>query len=242
MDAVNLTIYVINKGIPAVTTLLAAFFGAWFAYRLQDKAKVREEQASNISAANWALFTVFQQVNSLKVFQVDMIDPVRNHPGKFIAMQPVLPEQHENLQFDFSSLGFLLNTKHKQIVLDLFIEQQRFSEAIKVINYRSVLHIQQVQPILERAGIQEGVDYTTEELAKVVGPRLYKTLERSTDQVVYNVDRTIGSLDEVKGKMIKAFKQLYPDGSFLNFEPLEGPSNKDLKGDGIQTPPASGHP
>jgi hypothetical protein len=201
---------------------------------------VRKELTSNISAANKALFTVFQQVNTLKVIQYDMIDPVRNHPGKFIAMQPVLHEKHEDIHFDFHNLGFLLNTKHKQIVLDLFIEQQRFREAIKAVNYRSALHIQQVQPTLERAGIQEGVDYTTEELAKVLGLRLFKLLQRATDQVVYHVDRTVCSLDKVKGKMIKAFKELYPEGDFLHFELLGGPPNKDLQGDGFQTP-ASGH-
>jgi len=238
----EIILQVLRVAVPAVATLLAAFFGAWFAYRLQDKAKVREERASNVSAANRALFTVFQHVNSLKVFQYDMIDPVRNHPMKFIAMQPVLHEQHEDIQFDFSMLIFLLNTKHKQIVLDLFIEQQRFREAIKAINYRSALHIQQLQPALERAGIQEGVDYPVEGaeafFTKALGPRLYKSLQRATDQVIYHVDRTVGSLDKAKGKMIKAFKELYPEGDFLNFELLEGPPNKDLRGDGLQLPGA----
>ncbi len=209
-----------------ITTLLATFFGAWFAYKLRDNAKTRDERKSNIGAANRALFTVFQQINSLKIRQIDMIDPVRNHPGRFIAMQPVLREEHDNLRFDFSSLGFLLETQYKQIVLDLFIEEQRFHEAVKTINYRSALHMQQVQPILEHAGIQEGVDCTKEELAIVLGPRLYTTLQRATDQVVFHVDRTIATLSEVKGKMIKAFKELYPEGDFLNFELLEDPHNK----------------
>jgi hypothetical protein len=236
MSTMKITLQVLHEAVPAVATLLAAFFGAWFAYRLQDKAKVRKERETNISAANRALFTVFQQVNSLKMLQRDMIDPVRNHPGKFIAMQPVLYEQHEELQFDFSSLGFLLNTKHKQIVLDLFIEQQRFRAAIKAINYRSALHTHQIQPALELARIQEGVDYQAEEFAQALGPRLYKTLQRATDQIVYHVDRTVGSLDEVKGNMIKAFKELYPEVEFLNFELLEGPANERLQGDGLQPP------
>jgi hypothetical protein len=228
-SSMKISLQVLHEAVPMIATLLAAFFGAWFAYRLQDKAKVRKERTSNITAANLALFTVFQQINTLKVYQMDVIDPVRKHPKIFIAMQPILNEQLENLQFDFSSIGFLLSTKHKQIALDLFIEQQRFREAIKAINFRSTLHIQQVQPTLERAGIQEGADYNTEELAKVLGPRLYKTLQGVTDQVVYHVDRTIDSLDNVKAKMIQAFKELYPEGNLLNFELLVGPPNKDLQ-------------
>jgi len=111
-------------------------------------------------------------------------------------------------------------------------------EAIKSINYRSALHIQQVQPALESAGIQGGVEYATKELAKVLGQRLYKTLQRATDQVVYYVDRTIRSLDEVKGKMIKAFKELYPEGYFLNFELPEGSPKRQLQGNGLNHQPS----
>jgi hypothetical protein len=218
---------------PAIATLLAAFFGAWFAYRLQDKVKVRDERAYNISVANRALFTLFQQINILEPIQWQVIDPVRNHPMKFIAMQPVLPLQHEDFQFDFASLGFLLNSSHKQIMLDLFIEQRRFFEAIKAINYRSELHHDQVQPKMERAEIQEGVDYPAEALAakltEALGPRLIKSLQRATDEVIYNVDRTVDSLDEIKGKMIMTFKELYPEGDFLNYEVLEDPPNIDLQ-------------
>jgi hypothetical protein len=224
-----------------IAILLAAFFGAWFAFRLQDKAKVREERVSNINAANRALFTVFQQINSLRVFQFDIIDPVRNHPIKFIAMRPVLKEQYEYSQFDFPTLGFLLNSKQRQIVLDLFVEQQRFRSAIKVINYRSALYINEVEPALKHAGIREEYDYTKDELVEALGHPLNKSLQRATDQVIYTVDRTVNSLDEIKGKMIKAFKDLFPDGDFLNFELIEGPANKSLQGDGIK-PPVSAQP
>ncbi len=214
-----------------IATLLAAFSGTWFAYRLQDRAKAREEKASNISAANRALFTIFQQINSLKVFQLDIIDPVRKHPLKFIAMRPVLNEKYEDIQFDFHSLEFLLNTKHKQILLDLFVEQQRFHGAINAINYRSELHFE-AQPAFERIGIKEDVDYPPETLIKALkealGPRLYKSLQSVTDQVVYQVDPTVGSLEEIKEKMIKAVKELYPEGDFLNFKPLDKPATNHL--------------
>jgi len=175
------------------------------------------------------LFTIFQQLNTLMLLQRDMIDPVRSDPFKFIAMEPVLTEQYNDLQFDFPSLSFILSTKHKQILLDLFIEQQRFRETIKVINYRSALH-EQVQPIIERTGIEEGVDYPKEALsitlAKALGPRLHKSIESATDQIIFHVDRTIVSIGEIKEKLVKTFKELYPEGDFLNFEMKEVPANK----------------
>jgi hypothetical protein len=227
-----------------IATLLAAFFGAWFAYRLQDRAKVRQEKSSNIIVANRALFTIFQQINTLQVFKMDIIDPVRNHPLIFIAMRPVLNEEYENIKLDFQSLIFLLNTKQKQVLLDLFVEQQRFNGAINCIKYRSKLHLE-AQPALESAGINESVDYRpetlTKALEKALGPRLYKSLQSATDQVIYQVDRTVGSLEEIKEKIIEVVKELYPEGNFLNFKPLEGPANKRLQDESFQSQ-SSGYP
>ena len=190
------------------------------------RQKYREERASNINAANRTLFTIFQQLNFLKLFQRDFIDPIRNHPIIFLRMQPSLQWQLEDIQFDFANLGFLLNTKYKQIVLELFIEQQRFHEAIKVINYRSELHIKEAQPALILAGIKEAVDYPAAEITQALNPLLRMSLQRATDQVIYHVDRTVGSLYEIKEKLIKIIKELYPEGNFLNFELLEQPEKK----------------
>ncbi|MFZ2089248.1 MAG: hypothetical protein WAU47_11775, partial [Desulfobaccales bacterium] len=90
-----------------------------------------------------------------------------------------------------------------------------------------------------------GVDYPaetiTKALAEALGPRLYRSLQNATDKVVYLVDSTIGSLDEVKNKMIKAFKEVYPEEVFLDFKPLDETDNKHLQDDGLQ-PLASDYP
>lgn len=216
----------VSDAITAASTLLAAFLGAWLAYRLQDNSRQRDEANTKISAANKAIFIVFQQVNSLRLFQMDFIDPHRRDPGIFISMSPIMQEDHKSIRYDFDGLNFLLGTKHKQLLLDLFIEQQRFEAAIQAINYRSELHIQQVQPSLALAGIKEGVDYPGEAFASALGPLLFKTMQRQTEQVIYHVDRTVRSLQEIKTKMQVVFRDLFPNNTFLDFELLENEPNK----------------
>ncbi|MDO8721674.1 MAG: hypothetical protein Q7J31_05540, partial [Syntrophales bacterium] len=105
---------------PSITTLLAAFLGAWFAYKLADNSKKREMRNININAANKALFNTFQLLNHTRLYQKDMIDPFRGNPGIFIMMRPTLPEKQDDSAYDFNSLTFLLGTKHKQILFDLY--------------------------------------------------------------------------------------------------------------------------
>lgn len=219
---------IVSKGqqlLPSLATLLAAFFGAWFAYRLQNKAKEKERKAKDMTSANRAIFTVFQMVNSLHQYRRDIINPYRDKPGMAVAMPSTLPQTHERTEFDFESLSFLLGTTHKKIVFDLFIEEQRFGEALKAINYRSALVVHQMQPALVGAGIQEGADYPQETFAQALGPLLYKSLQRATEQVVFHVDLTVESLRDTKSKMLKAFRELFPGSDFLDFETVDKPRN-----------------
>ncbi len=221
----------ILKFIPPIATLLAAFFGAWFAYRLERKQKLSELRKANIAASNRAFFILFQQLNTLALIQKDYLDPLRGQPEAFIAMQPILPDDHSEMSYDFSSLDFLLSTKHKQLLLDLWLEQQRFREAIRVLNYRSSLHFSEVQPRLIAAGIQEKAEYLNTVFEKALGPLLYKTLQRTTEQVFYHVDRTVNSLDNLKGRLGDGLKDLFPEASFLKLEIIKEEANKDNTAD-----------
>src|SRR3990172_9300056 len=101
MDNNSLLVSIAKGAVSPVTTLLAAFFGAWFAYRFQNRVKERDIRSANISAANRAMFDVFQLLNSIRLFQKDMIDPCRGRQDICFCMLPVLPEDYSDFRFDF---------------------------------------------------------------------------------------------------------------------------------------------
>lgn len=206
-----------------MATLIAAFAGAWFAFIYQNRQKESEECRQNIAAGNRALVTLFQQTNSLKRYQLDMIEPHRSNPGRHIQIQPTLPYQEDSLTFDIKSLDFLLTPKSVQVVLDLILEEARYKEAIKAINARSEHHFSVVQPKLASAGIIEGRDYSDQDLRNALGELDYLHLKRLTDAIVLHVDRTVGSLVEGKNRLREALVEKYPKGQFVNFELLDEP-------------------
>jgi len=206
-----------------VATLIAAFAGAWFAFIYQNQQKVAEELRQNISAGNRALVTLFQQANSLKLYQTDIIGPHRNSPGRHIQIRPTLPFHEDSLKFEIKSLDFLLLPKSAQVVLDLILEEARYSEAIKTINARSKHHISIIQPKLESAGFVEGMEYTDKALKNVLGELDYLHLKRLTDAVVMHVDRTVDSLVSMKDRLRTALTEKYPKAKFINFELLNEP-------------------
>lgn len=204
----------------ALATLVAAFLGAWSAFKLQDRSRQREERKQNIAAGNRALFNLLRQSNSLKLIQRDYLDEHRDHPGRHLMIMPLPLQSYEDLNFDLRELAFMAEPKHQDLLFKLTIEEARYAEAIKTMNMQSEFR-SQVRAVLSKAGIKHGEKYSGEDLKVAMGDFAYHQLKSLIDALYFHVDRTIESTIEVKNDLRDALKELYPDAKFLDFEPVD---------------------
>jgi len=119
----------------ALATVVAAFLGAWYAFKLMDKDHERKKRATAVASGNRAIFTLMRQWNELGLIQRQLIDPVRSNPAKFVALLPTLPLDYEHLKLDVDSLSFLLDTEYRQYLMDLLVAEGRFQTAVRVIKH-----------------------------------------------------------------------------------------------------------
>lgn len=242
-----------SKFIPAAATLIAAligsFLGPWIAFKLQKWEKERKIKQDNITAGNYAIYTLMCQFSRLDNVCKQIIDPIRTHPLKFVVMRAVVPLiEYEDLKYDMDSLSFFLkpqSSKKLQLFLrktlsELFIEFTKFQTAISAINKRTDFLIQQAQPLLENAKIclyqdtpdklQVGEEVFSlsqylsnilHSLKQALGHGIYQRLLQSTDQVISIVDDSKTSLLNMRDKLIGAMEQLFPKntGDIFRFEP-----------------------
>jgi hypothetical protein len=199
-------------------TMVAAFGGAWYAFRLSDKAKARETEQAQVAAINRAQFTLIQQINTLRFIDAQIVEPVRSHSGRFIAMRPGLPVTATS-RLDIDSLLFLLETEDRELLFRLLVEQQRFDEALKALNERSHLHINILQPKLVAAGIQENREYSSEELIRALGPEFATRLERLTDDTILHIEKNIESGLALVGEFHAKMKARFPKRSIIRLDP-----------------------
>ncbi|HEY0562107.1 MAG TPA: hypothetical protein VGD04_02170 [Methylophilus sp.] len=205
--------------IPALATLVAAFYGAKFAFEFQNQKELEEEQSHNLAAANKAIFTLSRMANSLFVYQRDFINPVRNKPGAFLELRPTANIEKEFIKLDIEPLHFLLDTDFRNLLSEIIIEYERYRLAIEVINLRSSLHIEEIQPALERACFKDDttIMVTSEDLEKILGNRLYSMIRENTTEVIFHVDTTLESLKDVANRFKESVKTIYPDGKIIKF-------------------------
>jgi hypothetical protein len=209
----------LQPALSALATLAAAFSGARYAFHLQGQARARWPVEDRVAAGNRAIFVLIRQFNTLKTFQTQIIDPVRDDPGAFLNIRASLPFSYDSLTVDFDSLSFLLETNHRQVLGELFIEEERFRSAIQAINERWRIHLNICQPLLEGVGIIEGGEYTPEQIQAALGHCLVLQLKRAMDAVVQHVDKTVESSLAVGEKLYTVQKSLFPKHSIIRFEP-----------------------
>lgn len=196
--------------VPALATLFAAYYGARYAFDLQQKKQEDDVKKTNLANGNIAIFTLLSMINSLLSYQKQIIDPIRNNPKAFLEMQPTLSFLREDLSFRIKNLYFLVEKNDPNLLGQLMLEEARYRAAMDAINERSKLHIHEIQPLLERCGVIEGGTYTFEGIEKVLGNRFYTTLQQQLAQIIDHVDSAIVSMDATGKKLNQALKAAYP--------------------------------
>ncbi len=217
--------YLFSHYVPAIVTLLAAYFGAKFAFDFQRNKEKQDQKNKNRVSGNLAIFKLVTMINTLLSYQRQIIEPVRNRPMGFYEMMPTLPQVQDHISIDIDSLSFLLDTDDQNLIGELSVEEERYKAAIAAINDRSIVHRSEAQPTLDAAGITNGGNYSLEDIQKALGERLFYTLHTSTGQVISHVDSTILSLNEIADKLSQSLKKQFPKERIISLSIPEDEEN-----------------
>lgn len=204
--------------VPALATLVAAFYGAKFAFQFQREKEEEKNKEKQILDGNLAIFNLMRMANTLFVYRKQFIEPYRGKPTAFLEMPPSLELLENDINFNVENLFFLLNSNEINFIGELVVEESRFRKALDAINDRSKVHRFEVQPTLEKAGIVQGGNYTFQQIEGVLGERLHHTITQATEQVVAHVDETINSLKSAGEKLSGILKNIFPGERIISFK------------------------
>jgi len=204
--------------VPVLATLVAAFYGAKYAFQFQKDKEKEDSKRHNVINGNAAIFTLMRMICALRDIQKQIIDPARDRPLRFIQMQPALHFIIDEIKLNVESLYFLLETEDRNLLAELVTEAARYHTAMGAFNERSRIHREEVQPLLEQAGIVQGGDYSHEQIEGAIGNRLYITIQQSTEETINLVDDAIISLKPFADRLRASLKKQYPTATIIGFE------------------------
>ena len=238
-----------SKFVQPTATLIAAFLGAWFAFKLQKREKQQKIKADNITAGNYAIYNVMCQYDTFHYISKQIIEPVRRNQLRIVLMQGIQPPiECEDLKPDLSSLLFFLKPqkslelqmKLRKTMAELFIEYTRYQTVINAINNRTEFLSQKVQPLINEAKIRyyqdtpdqmqvgeeilslpKEIPRALQYIEAALGHLVYQGILSRTDNVIKAVDEAKTSLLSMRDKLVDALKQLFPENErdILRFDP-----------------------
>jgi len=212
--------------IPSLAALFAAFFGASTAFFLESRSRKREKRISQLDAANQLLYVLFERLNTVKLFQIDFIEPVRDDPGRMLSLQPMANYHAPESKMEAEKIAYIFQTSHKDLMFELHVVNEQFQEVVNSIRHRSNLHLNVCQPLLEQAGHRMGDAITNNDVLNAVGERNYEMLRQSTDVVIGNVDKFVERADKLRSRLILVFSEIFSKDEVFGFELLDNSLNK----------------
>ena len=117
---------------------------------------------------------------------------------------------------DFHSLSFLLRKKNADVLGKVLIEARSFQMAVSLQERRSSFYLSDINPRLERAGIQHDQDVFEAQMRAAVGDISWYMFESITNHYVEQVDSALESHLKLIPELRAALVSAIPKGKFID--------------------------
>jgi hypothetical protein len=216
----ELVVALVSQLVDPITTLIAAFAGAWFAFRFERKHKEADEVRRRIGAANRALYTLYSLWNAMVQIRQEVIDPYRGRIDAWLNMAASVPGRYERASFEAGELSFLLGM-NSPLYADLLLEEQRYNAAIQMLGVRTNIVLNEAWLRLAQAGVGLGSARDANEIERILGMDVTRKLKVMGEGLVNNVDENVKTIVSVFARLRDAMKAAYPKEKFLDVQFVE---------------------
>ncbi|MNJ25150.1 hypothetical protein D3C77_195870 [compost metagenome] len=199
---------------PAIT-LTATFLGAWLAFRFERKNKKDDEEQRQCGAANQALCTLFFLWSTTEQYRKEAIEPCRGKSDAWLNMPAQTSINFGLASFEAGALSFLLQTSTPMIYPELFLEEQRFAELIKKIEWHFTILMNDVYPRFAAAGVNVGASLAQVEIEQIIGNDTAHKLREITKSLESSVDENLRTIVSTHDRLYAAMIQIYPKRKFV---------------------------
>ncbi len=198
--------------LPGLIAFGAAWAGAYFAFRYQNKKVEEQETTSEIAAINMVVITLGQMQNALANYKKQILDEHPANPLRAFSMQPATIGNYSHLVLHSDSLAFLCETDHRQVPMTVGYMNTQFHRAVAAIDDRNNHHLTVVQPKMAAFAAPPATALTDAIVLRALGIDQKRIQESYTDNMYLQVESALDDIQKCKNDLQAAAKTLYPKG------------------------------
>jgi hypothetical protein len=215
--------------------MMGTYLGALFAFRLEESRERRRDLKSKSAALNRCITVLLLQYNEVRNY-LDRLTPYKSDVELAFNFPALQPPDNFDFRQKMDDLAFMLETASPQLLLDVFLEQQRFDQALAAIKQRNEFYVLQVQPPFAAAGLNNRL-VTMKELQDGLGEMIFGGAMNSAKTMREHLQSTeLSSLQAVR-KVRRLAKTLFPADKFLTCDAAEALPDEEPSKEG---PPEGG--
>ncbi len=199
-----------------LVSIFGTFFGATFAFRLNEEKEARKVREARREALNRASFVLIRQANAIH----QMTQDFERFPSPFekaFNLPALKPPPYNDLIHNLSDLEFLLESPTPGLLMEIAIEQERFHQAVDSMRIRNEFYVGEVQPALEKLALN-GKQVTVVEAASLLGERLFGGAMNGAEIAWQHISSCNVTIPTVHEALLRQAKALYPGHKFITYE------------------------
>jgi hypothetical protein len=200
----------------AFLALLGTFFGALFAFRLDEDKEKKKEYQRRKSAMNRALLVLGAQHNELRIIKKEL-EKFPHLKACAFNMNAAQPVETLRLEQKIDDLDFLLESEAPNMLFKLHLEQLRFDQALEAVRMRNKHCVDVLQPAMEKHDLR-GKMVSDAQVREALGNMIYETAVNTTATMAYHVGASDLSIPELAAEFRALAKKVQPGEKFLVFD------------------------
>lgn len=205
----------------AVVTLVAAFAGAFFAYKFNADRERRRKNEIDLASANRAIFTLVRVYNYVAGFNKQFLKDYSGSPDAYVAIKPSLGNSDPDWKLDYDSISFLISEGKSEILTELTEIEEIFTIFNATVKTRNHIHINIVQPAMEAAGFVDGASVSLDDIDRVLGDRISTTMKSVTSELIELTQRGEEQLEGLIKKMHEIMVEIFPGKNVIRMEKID---------------------
>lgn len=210
MTCAEIAVKAIEILVASLATLAAAFFGAKYAFQLQNDKSKRDSDARDVRAANNVIFELARTYNKFTAIKKQFIDEHRDKAARHLLIMPIAGMSWQPPNFDYDSISFLFTSSDPNLLGTLSLVEQEITSTLDVMKQRSSIHVVDLQPAVERLSQRVGGQVSLAQIDAELGPRMAATLQMVTTFMVEGVDNVLAGCKEHIDLLKAETQKIYP--------------------------------
>ena len=209
-----------STGVPNVKEMAVQLYHD----KLNENRERQHKRDIDLASANRAVFNLTKAFNYIASFNRQFVVPIKDDPIKHFSMRASFGHSTPDFKIDYDSICVLIAEHEAEMPSELFEFEFEFEFEdlfIAVLSKRNHMHMNIVQPAMEKAGVGESSPIVEVEIDKILSKQTLAEMKVLTHELVNLAPECETLSEQLACKLYKIVVEIFPGENVVKPQRIE---------------------